>query len=118
MGTGLRIFSALLPVSGSNLGPFVDWQTAQSSSLGRSRYLQQQLFANIQKMGFPARSLTAPLRPLNNIRAPALAIEVAPTTSNTAQLATTNYQEMVSAALASALSSLLSSLRPATGIAP
>jgi len=118
MGTGLRLFSAMLPVSQDGRGVFVDWQTAQAPSLDRSKTIQQQLIASIQKMGFPVRSLIAPLRPLNNIKVPALAVEVAPTTSDVAQLGTTNYQDMVSAALANAFASLNPPLRQATGSAP
>src|SRR6185437_8029345 len=118
MGTGLRLFSAMLPVSQDGRGVFVDWQTAQAPSLDRSKTIQQQLIASIQKMGFPVRSLIAPLRPLNNIKVPALAVEVAPTTSDVAQLGTTNYQDMVSAALANAFASLNPPLRQATGSTP
>lgn len=118
MGTGLRLFSAMLPVSQDSHGVFLDWQTAQASSLDYSKTVQQQLTASIQKIGFPARSLIAPLRPLNNIKFPALAVEVAPTTSDVAQLGTGNYQDMVSAALANAFASLNPPLRQATGSTP
>jgi N-acetylmuramoyl-L-alanine amidase len=111
MGRGLRIFTAMLPVSQNNNGPFTDWQTAQQGSLARSKSLQDQLVSSIQKMGFPVRALIAPLRPLNNVMSPALAVEVAPTTSDIAQLASANYQDMVSAALANALYGILPSLR-------
>lgn len=118
MGTGLRLFSAMLPVSQDSRGVFLDWQTAQASSLDYSKTVQQQLTASIQKIGFPVRSLIAPLRPLNNIKFPALAVEVAPTTSDVAQLGTGNYQDMVSAALANAFASLNPPLRQATGSTP
>lgn len=118
MGTGVRLFSAMLPVSQDSRGVFVDWQTAQASSLDRSKTIQQQLITSIQKMGFPARSLIAPLRPLNNINIPALAVEVAPTTSEVTQLGTANYQDTVSAALANAFASLNPPLRQATGNTP
>ena len=118
MGTGLRLFSAMLPVSQDSHGVFLDWQTAQASSLDYSKTVQQQLTASIQKIGFPVRSLIAPLRPLNNIKSPALAVEVAPTTSDVAQLGTGNYQDMVSAALANAFASLNPPLRQATGSTP
>ena len=118
MGTGLRLFSAMLPVSQDSRGVFLDWQTAQASSLDYSKTVQQQLTASIQNIGFPVRSLIAPLRPLNNIKFPALAVEVAPTTSDVAQLGTGNYQDMVSAALANAFASLNPPLRQATGSTP
>lgn len=110
-GSGIRIYSALLPVGGSNDGIFANWQSAQSASIPRSRWVQQQVFAAVQKTGFPARSFGAPLRPLNNILAPAIAIEISPTTSDVSQLASQDYQQMVCAALANALGSIAPALR-------
>jgi N-acetylmuramoyl-L-alanine amidase len=105
-GTGLRIFSAMLPDAGDDHGPFLDWQTAQHGSLPRSRWAQQQLAATIQRTGFPFRSLMAALRPLNNVRVPALAVEIAPTIGDIMQLSSADYQQMVSALLASSLAPL------------
>jgi len=106
-GKGMRIYSALLPAENDgNHGPFLDWKTAQSAALTRSRWMQSQIFAAIQKTGFPIRTLTAPLRPLTNITVPALAVEIAPTTGDVAQLATADYQQMVSAALSNSIALL------------
>ena len=117
-GSGMRIYTAMLPASGDNSGPFVDWQSAQSASLARSRWAQGQLVAAIQKTGFPVRSLAAPLRPLNNITVPALALEIAPTTGDVSQLASADYQQMISAALANGIATLIPSLRAKTEFAP
>ena len=97
--------------SGDNSGPFVNWQTAQATSAGRSAWAEQQVVAGVQRMGFPARGLIAPLQPLNSVEMPALAIEVAPSTGTTLQLASTDYQDMVGAALASVLVNVVPSLR-------
>ena len=110
-GSGMRVYTAMLPANGDNRGPFVDWQTAQSASLARSRWAQGQLVAAIQKTGFPVRSLAAPLRPLNNITVPALALEIAPTTGDVSQLTSADYQQMISAALANSIAALTPSLR-------
>ncbi len=117
-GKGIRVFTAMLPDSGDDRGPFANWTTAQSRSLERSRSVQQQLVAVIQKTGFPVRGLVAPLRPLNNAQPPAIAVEIAPTTGDPSQLGTSDYQQMVCAALANALAPVMGSLRTATGKAP
>ena len=117
-GSGMRIYTAMLPAGGDNSGPFVDWQTAQSASLAHSRWAQGQLVAAVQKTGFPVRSLAAPLRPLNNITVPALALEIAPTTGDVSQLASADYQQMISAALANGIATLIPSLRAKTEFAP
>jgi N-acetylmuramoyl-L-alanine amidase len=112
-GSGMRIYSAMLPAAGDNSGPFVDWETAQSSALSRSQWAQDQIAAAIHKTGFPLRSLIAPLRPLNNVTVPALAIEIAPTTGNVSQLASVDYQQMVTAALANSIAAILGKLEGA-----
>ena len=105
-GSGLRLYSAALVASSQNKGPFADWRTAQQVSIARSRSLQQQLTETIQKTRFPLKSLTVPLRPLNNIAVPALAVEIAPATGQVSQLASADYQNMVSAVLANAVSTV------------
>ena len=109
-GSGIRIYSAMLPSASDNRGPFVGWETAQAYTLLRSRLLQQQLTASIQKTRFPIRTLTAPVRPLNNIVVPALAIEIAPATGQVSQLATADYQQMISAILANAIAGIRNKL--------
>jgi N-acetylmuramoyl-L-alanine amidase len=105
-GRGLRTYTAMLPLGGGNRGPFLAWQSAQAAALPRSRSLQQQLTTAIQTTRFPIRSFTAPLRPLNNIVPPAVALEIAPASGQVSQLATTDYQQMVSAVIANAITAL------------
>lgn len=111
--SGMRIYTAMLPAGGDSSGPFVDWQTAQASALARSRQIQEQVVAAIQKTGFPCRGLMAPLRPLNNITVPALAVEIAPTTSDVSQLASADYQQMITAALANSIARIRTKLESA-----
>ena len=110
-GNGLVLYAAMLAAVGEDRGRFLDWQTAQSGSLVRSRWAEQQITASIQKMGFPLRSLVAALRPLNNLTVPAIAIEVAPTSGEVSQLASVDYQSMVCAALANAIVPIAPALR-------
>ena len=105
-GSGVRIYSAMLSDTNGDRGPFIAWQAAQASAISRSRSLQQELTAAIQKTRFPVRSLTAPVQPLNKIVAPAIAIELAPASGQASQLATEDYQRMVSAVLANAITSI------------
>lgn len=111
LGSGIRIYAAMIPAGGDNRGPFMNWQTAQAAVETRSLWIQQQITTAIRNTGFPARSLPAPLRPLNNIVVPAIAVEIAPTNGNVLQLASTDYQQMVCASLANAIAALAPSLR-------
>lgn len=118
LGSGIRVFTAMLPSGGDNNGPFLDWDTAQSVALERSKAVEAQLVSGVQQTRFPARALVAPLRPLNNIKSPAVAIEISPTTGDAAQVASTGYQQMICSALANALASLAPYLRTAAGVRP
>jgi N-acetylmuramoyl-L-alanine amidase len=111
LGNGLTIYTSMLPEGSSDRGPFINWRTAQAPSLGRSLWVGQQIAAAIRKDRFPVRMLPAPLRPLNNVTAPALAIEIASADGNILQLASTDYQQMVCAALASALATIAPAIR-------
>jgi N-acetylmuramoyl-L-alanine amidase len=116
VASGIRIYSAMLNEVGEIRGPFVDWSTAQWSSLANSRAAQQQLVSAIQKIGIPVRSLQIPLLPLNNMTTSAVAIEVAPTTADVSQLVSPDYQQTVSQALANGIAGVLSSLGQNSGV--
>ena len=117
-GSGIRVFTAMLPSNGDNKGPFLQWNTAQAPTLERSKLIQQQLIAAIRTTRFPTRALSAPLRPLNNVRTPALAIEISPTTGEAAQMGSAGYQAMVCSTLANALATIAPSLRANIGVRP
>lgn len=106
---GINIFSAMLPEAGDARGTFVDWETAQAASLPSSRAAQQQIVATMQKSGIPARSLMAPLLPLNNVVAPAIGVEISPSGADVSQLISPDYQQTISTALATAITSYFSS---------
>ena len=98
----------MLAENGETNGPFVDWNTAQFSFLSASRAAQQEIVDAIQKSGMPARSLTAPLRPLGNVTNPAVAVELAPTKADVSQLSAADFQQNISAALANGIAQFLS----------
>ena len=110
-GHGIHLFTAMLLSNDDAHGPFVAWNTAQASSVSRSRLLANQLAVAMQKSSFPMRSLSAPLRPLNNVIVPALAIEIAPRSGDVSQLASSDFQQTTCAALANALASVVPVLK-------
>ncbi len=73
-GSGMRIYTAMLPAAGD---------------------------------------LIAPLRPLNNLMVPALAVEIAPTTGDVSQLASADYQQMITATLANGIAAIRAKLETA-----
>ena len=99
-GTGVRLFTAILPVGRENHGPFLDWDTAQSSFLVLSQATRSSIATEFQKKQITVRALMVPLRPLNNITSVAVAIEVAPPAEGISELASPAYQELVAENLA------------------
>lgn len=102
-GRGVRIYTALLPYGGEDRGPFPSWTTAQRPSLPLSQTAATAVAAELQRRQIPVHNLTAPLRPLNNITAPAFAVEVAPQGSDPMQLTAPDYQQLITSAVATAI---------------
>lgn len=102
-GPGVRVYTALLPFGEDDRGPFRNWDTAQHAALSLSQSAAAAVANELQKRQIPVRDLAAPLRPLNNITGPAIAIEVAPEGSNLAQLTAPDYQQLITSAVATAI---------------
>jgi N-acetylmuramoyl-L-alanine amidase len=102
-GHGVRVYTALLPFGGDDHGTFRAWTTAQHASLPLSQSAAAAVAAELQKRQIPVRSLTAPLRPLNNLIGAAIAVEVAPQGSDSSQLTAPDYQQLVTSAVATAI---------------
>jgi N-acetylmuramoyl-L-alanine amidase len=102
-GPGVRVYTALLPFGEDDRGPFRNWDTAQRASLPLSQSAAVAVANELQKRQIPVRTMSAPLRPLNNITGPAIAVEVAPQGNNLAQLTAPDYQELVTSAVATAI---------------
>ncbi len=102
-GPGVRVYTAMLPFGGDDRGTFRAWSTAQHSSLPQSQSTANAVAAEFQRRQVPVRILTAPLRPLNNVTGPAIAIEVAPQGSDSTQLTAPDYQQLVTSAVATAI---------------
>jgi N-acetylmuramoyl-L-alanine amidase len=103
-GHGVRLYTALLPYAGADdRGPFRSWTTAQSSSTVLSQAAAASVAAELKRQQVAVRTLTAPLRPLNNIVTAAIAVEVAPTASDASQLTSPDYQQLVVGAVANGI---------------
>ena len=100
---GVRVYTALLPYGEDDRGPFRSWTTAQHASLPLSQVAAAAVAGELQKRQIPVRTLSAPLRPLNNITGPAIAVEVAPQGSDVSQLTAPDYQQLITSAVATAI---------------
>ncbi len=103
-GHGVRLYTALLPYSGDeDRGPFRSWTTAQSFSIPLSQATAVTVAAELRKVQVSVRTLTAPLRPLNNIVTAAIAVEVAPPASDLSPLTAPDYQQLIAGAVANGI---------------
>ncbi len=105
-GSGVRVYTALLPVEGTSKGIFHAWNAAQAQALPVSRMIASAIVVEMQKKEFRARASSASLRPLNNVTMPAVAVELAPGENGAADLISANYQQRAAAAIADAVASL------------
>jgi N-acetylmuramoyl-L-alanine amidase len=110
-GHGVRLYTALLPYSGEDgRGPFHAWTTAQSSSVPLSQAAAASVAAELRNQRVAVRTLTAPLRPLNNVVTAAIAVEVAPAGSDVSQLMSPDYQQVVAVAVANGIADIRAQL--------
>ncbi len=124
-GAGVRLYTPLLPAAAAAApAGLVPWERAQQGALANSRSLGEALLARLQQHQVAATLTSAPLRPLNNITAAALAIEVTPPSGPKPleRLASSGFQQQIAAALAVALAEVQKELEPAAverrGVAP
>jgi N-acetylmuramoyl-L-alanine amidase len=102
-GTGVRLYTAMVPNIGQGRGPFLDWDTAQSAFLSASQKAESSVAAEFGRRQVAVRMLGAPLRPLNNVIAAAIAIEVAPSADGVSSFMLPAYQEVVAASVATGI---------------
>jgi N-acetylmuramoyl-L-alanine amidase len=99
-GSGVRLYTGLTPPNGENTGPFLDWDAAQVPFQALSGSAATSIAAALHAKEISVRTLSAPLRPLNNITSAAIAIEIAPPGGDIAQLSSAAYQQPIAAAVA------------------
>ena len=110
-GQGVRLYTAMLPyVTGDDQPPFLLWNTAQSSSILLSEATAASVATELRKLQVPVRTLTAPLRPLNNVLTAAIAVEVAPPASDVSALTAPDYQQLIAGAVANGIVDIRSQL--------
>ena len=110
-GHGVRLYTALLPVSlEEDRGPFRSWSTAQQSSMPMSEAAAASVSAELKKHTVEVRTLTAPLRPLNNVVSAAVAVEVAPPAADLSELTSPEYQQQIAGLIATGIANIRAQL--------
>jgi N-acetylmuramoyl-L-alanine amidase len=82
-GKGARVYApALSMMLSPPAGRFLAWETAQADSLEQSRLVAGIVTGELRKTGLTVAGMGSTLRPLNNVIAPAIAVEWAPGTDD------------------------------------
>ena len=104
LGTGVRIFTAMIPPAQKpNRRAFLPWDSAQASFVAASDTVASAIAAECNTRKLPVKPLAAPVRPLNNIAAAAIAIEIAPQGDTVESITDAKYQQDVAAAVAAGI---------------
>ena len=109
-GRGVHVFTALLPAANLSQQGFLPWDTAQAAFLDLSGSVAGSVAAELETRKLPNTTLQAPLRPMNNIAAPAIAIEIAPPAGNIDEIASPAYQEQVAQSIAAGVAAVRAKL--------
>jgi len=102
-GRGVRVYTAMINSATNMPGSFVPWDTAQAGHVLTRRALADIVKAEFGKHEIPSTELSAPLKPLNNVAAAAIAIEVAPSGADVGSVNAGVYQQRIAAAIAEAI---------------
>jgi N-acetylmuramoyl-L-alanine amidase len=110
-GSGVHVYTSGLQPSvaeETNGSPFapIPWDEAQAGFVSQSRRLATDLSAAVAKDTIPELSGEAPLRPLDNLMCPAVAVEIAPlqdSGGNTTAVTDADYQQRIIATLVTGL---------------
>ncbi len=106
LGTGTRIFTALMAPAGIIPHGFLPWPQAQASFLDLSSQVAGSVSAELSNRQIAVTAFPAPLRPMRNIAAPAIAIEVAPPDTDVSDINDADYQQNVAAAVANGIAAM------------
>jgi len=109
-GRGVHVFTSLLPATNLSRSGFLPWDTAQAAFLDLSGVAAGSVAAELENRKLPNTTLVAALRPMNNVAAPAIAIEIAPPDDNVEDIASAQYEEQVAQAIAAGVAAVRSKL--------
>ncbi len=109
-GRGVHVFTSLLPAANLSRTGFLPWDTAQAAFLDLSGVAAGSVAAELENRKLPNTTLLAPLRPMNNIAAPAIAIEIASPDEKVDNIASAQYEEQVAQAIAAGVAAVRSKL--------
>jgi N-acetylmuramoyl-L-alanine amidase len=112
-GHGVHVFTSMLEANSANSRDFVAWEKAQSAYIETSTAVADSVMAELVSRQLPNTLLSAPLRPMNNIAAAAIAVEIAPPSDEVGDIAKPAYQAQVAQAIAEGIAATRNKTREA-----
>ncbi len=105
-GKGVHVFTSLLAAESVSTRDFLPWESAQTPYLDFSGSVAGSVSAELETRKLPNATLAAPLRPMNNIAAPAIAIEIAPPSNDVDEIASPAYLDQVAQSIAAGIAAV------------
>ncbi|MGC2744979.1 MAG: N-acetylmuramoyl-L-alanine amidase, partial [Candidatus Angelobacter sp.] len=101
LGKGVRVYAPVVTDAQQTLaGRFLPWEDAQLGALSRSQNVARAVSEELKNKGLTVANTRVPLRPLNNLVAPAIAVELAPDEDDLQSLESQKRQTNVATAIA------------------
>ena len=102
-GHGVHVFTSMVDASSLTTRDFLPWETAQSAYLDTGLVAAGSVAAELESRKVQNSLRPAPLRPTNNIAAPAIAVEIAPPGDNVPDIASAAYLDQVAQSIAAGI---------------
>lgn len=99
-GTGVRLYTSLLPEAESRPAAFYPWDAAQSFYIRPSRIVAQAAVAELGKRKVTVLLMPASIRPMNNVAAASLGVELAVPPADPDRVTNTKAQDAIAAGIA------------------
>jgi N-acetylmuramoyl-L-alanine amidase len=109
-GRGVHVFTSLASTENAPAGSFLPWNQAQTAFLDSSAAVAGSVAAELEARQLPNATLAAPLRPMNNIAAPAVAVEIASPSGDVTDISSAAYQEQVAQSIAAGIAAIRSKI--------
>ena len=100
---GVRVYAPLVDKSAASAPPFLAWNAAQYPATERSGAFAKSITRELQRRNIHVTGLSATLRPLNNITAPAIGVELAAPPADAGTLLSQKIENPIAAAVAIAI---------------
>lgn len=109
-GSGVRLYTSMLAEAEKSPAAFYPWETAQSFFLRPSRIVAQATVEELGKRKIGVLLMPANVRPMNNVAAAVIGVELATPSSDPERVTSGKYQDPIAAAVAQGIANARNAL--------